>query len=250
MPVKEADPAAAGLDAAFAEAMGAPARPKEPAGPPEIDRDAPHGRDEAGAPLAPYGLTKDGKPKRTAAGRRPRDDQPRTGPVVPPPPPAPEPAGQRDFSGPLGEFADAAWFGLTGLGTIGAKIPLIGRYVPQEKIAAEATVFRSQKDRLIISVNIAAQHNAKARRFAEHCADGTVSWVVMCGFMAMPFLAMSAAVWQGDKALAERELPSLAELAKRNETEMDAFISDLAGQLEATAAEPAPAAGVNGQAPA
>lgn len=234
-PVKAADPDAAALDAAFAEAMGAPARPREPAAPPEIDPDAPHGRGDDGTPLAPHGLTKDGKPKRTPAGRKPKDDQPRTGPAAPHEPGKPGKAGTipaaRDYREPLDEFADALWLGLTGIGMVGGKIPLIGRYIPEQKIAAEAAVFHAEKTRLVTSVNIAAQHNAQARRFAEKCADGTTSWVLMCGFMAMPFLTMSAAVWQGDKALAGKEMPSLAELAKRNEAEMDSFIAGLAEQL-------------------
>jgi hypothetical protein len=82
MPVKEADPRAQELDEAFAAAMSGPARPREAPPPPEVDRDAPHGRDEDGTPKAPYGLTRDGRPKLTAAGRKAKNDQPRPRPRI------------------------------------------------------------------------------------------------------------------------------------------------------------------------
>lgn len=58
MAVKAADPDAINLDEAFREAMSAPAKPREVAAPPELDREAPHGRDDDGKPLAPFGWTK------------------------------------------------------------------------------------------------------------------------------------------------------------------------------------------------
>jgi hypothetical protein len=78
-PVKNADPEAKSLDDAFTAAMGVTARPREPAAPTDIDPDAPFGKDSAGAAIAPYGLTKDGKVRRSNAGRRSKDDMPRIG---------------------------------------------------------------------------------------------------------------------------------------------------------------------------
>src|SRR5579859_8301224 len=61
---------------------------RSPAAPPDVDADAPHGRDDAGQPLAPFGRNKDGSVRRTRAGRKPKEDQARTGPAAPA---APEP---------------------------------------------------------------------------------------------------------------------------------------------------------------
>lgn len=243
MPVKEADPGAKTLDAAFAEAMGAPPRPKEPKAPPEIDPDAPHGRDENGVPLAPHGLTKDGRPRKTAAGRPAKDDKARTGP------PAhgqddkkddPAAAGH-DYAPALTEAADAAWFLTAAVGVAGGKIPVVGKWVPDKKIAAQAVMLRAFQPQLVGAMNLAAQHNDHARKFARKCEDGTISWVLVCGFTTLPFLTASLAIWQGDKALAEHGMPLLEELAKQNEAELDEFVAQMAGQLQEAPAEAAAA---------
>lgn len=236
-PVKDADPAAVSLDSAFTEAMGAPPRPREPGPPADVDPEAPHGRDDAGVPLEPYGRTKAGKIRLSAAGRPAKDDKARTGP--------PDAGGgdgkpgqqliRVDYSAGLAETADACWFVLSGLGKAGGKIPLVGRLVPEAKLAAEAAIFRDQQGELVSCVNIAAQHNPKARRFAEKCAEGGISWVLMCGFMAMPFLTMSVAVWQGDQALAARQMPTLAQLGQANEAEIEKFMNEMAEQFRAAA---------------
>jgi len=73
-----------GLDDEWAKAMEGPSLPREPGPPPEVDPEAPHGRDDQGQPLAPFGLRKDGKPAKSPAGRRSKDDQPRTAPAAGP----------------------------------------------------------------------------------------------------------------------------------------------------------------------
>lgn len=261
-PVKEADPDAQALDDAFAAAMEAPARPREPSAPPEVDNDAPHGRDENGQPLAPFGLTKDGKPRRSAAGRKASnpDNAPRTSPAAAE---APEdakgkPAG-RDYAGPLSEFADAVWFAGSALGKGGSAIPLVGRYIPERKVAAQAGVFRAYKGQLVGAVNLAAQHNARAARFAARIETGDITWVAMCAFMTMPFLTMSAAIWKGDQALAAAGVQGgIGALAAANDTQLDAYLAEVSAQMEALAAQAqaeamaqmeAQQAAVNGHAP-
>ena len=239
MPVKEADPDAAQLDTAFAEAMGAPARPKEPAAPPEIDPAAPHGRDEHGAPLAPFGLTREGVPRRSAAGRKPKDPDSaaRTGPAQPSAPgDTPDNSqGQlepKDFSAPLMDAGESMWFGGSVIATVGPKIPLVGRFIPGQKLSATMAVFDSERPRLAAALNEAAQHDARARKLAEKLASGDVGWALTCMFMVAPFTGAVAAIWQGEDALKQRELPPLAELAKHNETKMDEMLEKISQQMQ------------------
>lgn len=241
--VKEADADAQALDDAFAAAMEAPARPREPSAPPEVDNDAPHGRDENGQPLAPYGLTKDGKPRRSAAGRRAKDDQPRTAPAGSgtgagpgETPGVSAPASTRDYTGPLSEFADAVWFVGSALGKGGSALPLVGQYIPERKVAAQAGVFKAYKANLVSAVNTAAQHNARAARFAARIETGDITWVAMCAFMTMPFLTMSAAIWKGDKALAAAGVQGgVQALAAANDTQLDAYMAEVSAQMDALA---------------
>lgn len=250
MPVKEADPEATSLDAAFADAMGAPPRPREPSAPPELDPDAPHGRGDDGEPLAPYGLTRDGRPRKSPAGRKPKDDQARTAapaevaakaaaaaPALP----------GHDYTPALTEFADALWLVATGTAMVGPKLPLLGRLIPGDKIAAQAFVIRNERLRLATGLNIAAQHNTRARALAEKIEAGNITWVLMCGYMAMPFFAMSVAVWQGDSGLTARELPSLAQLAASNQAAVDQFMAQVEEQMQAAHAEAGVAAGQTGE---
>lgn len=240
MAVKAADPAAKSLDAAFADAMGAAPKPHEPPPPPEIDRDAPHGRDENGEPLAPHGLNKDGSVRKSPAGRKPKDeDRPRVDDT--PAPPAvttpPEGAG-KDYTGDLTAFAESAWFGVSAVGKGGAAVPIVGKYIkPRERqLAAQAGVFRQLSPKLVAAVNLAAQHNARARRFAESVAEGDVTWMLTCAFLVMPFATMSAAVWRGDEAVARlAEGLTIETMAKTNDANFDAYLEQLAEALEIAA---------------
>jgi hypothetical protein len=231
MPVKEADPRARKLDTAFAEAMAGPAKPREAKTPPEIDREAPHGRGEDGTPKAPYGHNKDGSVKRSPAGRKPKDDAARvTGDA-----PAAAPKGTlapHDFSAGLMDAGETLWFGAAVAARLGPQIPLVGKFIPGRKIAATAAVFDAERPRLAAALNLAAQHDARARKVAARLADGEGSWALSVMFMVAPFTAAAAAVWQGDKALAERELPPLAELATRNEEALDRMFTKISAQME------------------
>jgi hypothetical protein len=256
MAVKDADPRAAELDAAFAAAMDGPAKPREAAPPPEVDADAPHGRDDAGEPLAPFGHNKDGSVRKSAAGRRAKDDDAaRTAAVA-------EPAGKgksrhaapppeaQDFSEPLGELHDAIWLGLSGLSMLGPRIPLIGKKLDGDKIAAEGYIWRVNKARLIKSAQITADHNLAARARLAKLATGDTTWVLMAGFTLMPFVAQTAAVFSGDDALRQMNPEaSVQRLAEANRAEWDdameqlrAQAADLAAQAAADVAAGDPAA--------
>lgn len=236
MGVPAADPAAAVLDAAFAEAMGAAPKPKEPAPPPETDPDAPHGRDEAGIPLEPYGRNKDGSIRKSAAGRKARDPdskarissdpapgEARTGTVISP----------QDFTEGLDAFGDAVWLSLTMAG----KLPL-GRlpFVPASApvlVRAEATLFRGHKPMLVSAVNLAAQHSARARRLAEKLDTGDMTWALTSGMMCAPFIIQSVALWKGAVTG-----DVIQDLAGQNDTDLQDFIDQLK-QMMTEAAEQA-----------
>lgn len=250
MPVKDADPQAASLDTAFAAAMGTPPAPREPAAPPDVDPDAPFGRDGDGAPLAPFGLTREGRPRRSNAGRKSNDERAR---VTSSPSSSSSSTGSpssssssasassaaaaapADYSAPLAEFTDTIWFGLSALGKGGSAIPLVGRWIPERKLAAEAYVFRSYRPNLVRALNIAAQHNERARRFASTIATGDLTWSLTVGLLVMPFITSSAAIWKDSEnspSMGDAGLPPVAELARRNDEQLDEFLSQLSAQLE------------------
>jgi hypothetical protein len=238
-PVKEADPAAKSLDAAFAAAMGAPPKPKEPAAPKDIDPLAPHGRDPDGSALAPFGLTKDGIPRKTAAGRPANVDQPRTG----------KPEAPRDdkaavslaqpgqHAKELAGTADGIWFMLSAIGKAAPGIPLIGHRLPAVKIQAQAAVWFATKDRAVAAVSLAAEHNASAARFARKLQADDITWMITCVSLIVPILSLSSMVWakDADAQLKAAEQPSLAELKKKNEAAMDDAIAQITAQVEAAA---------------
>jgi hypothetical protein len=253
--VKTADPSALELDEVFKAAMEGPAKPRVADAPAEIDRDAPHGRDDEGAPLAPYGWTKpvkkgDSSRPRLTRGRPSKDDEARTGTIIPPSQPDKgKPAADldADYSEGLGELADALWFGLTGLGMFGSKIPIVGRFLPEEKLAAEAYVFRANKDKLCGALSLSAKHNASAARFCARATQGEVTWVATAAFMVMPFAGQTAAVLRGAQ-LGEREVEAddgtitrapidTAFLAQQNSVAVDQFVADMQAAAQAQQAE-------------
>lgn len=245
MPVKEADPAATSLDEAFAAAMGAPAKPKEPGAPPEIDPEAPHGRDDNGAPLTPYGLTKEGKVRRSAAGRKSRDDQPRTAPPSSAPA-VPDgkkaAAAAKDYSKALSETADGLWVLATFAGRMPlARLPLLAK-IPAGKggktlatvldgaevrLQAQAALLSENKPGLVAALNIAAENNPRARRLAEKLETGDVTWVIVAAALAGPFLLQTQALWAGK--LDEKEL------AAQNEKHFDEWRTEVAEGMAALA---------------
>ena len=240
-PVKEADPRAKSLEDAFAAAQNTAAKPKEAATPPPVDHEAPHGRDEQGKPIARFGYNKDGSVRKSAAGRKPKDEQART--VEP----ASQPAGgqavegkvlaPQDFSAGLMDAGDAFWFGGSMIAKVGPKVPLLGRLVPGQKLTATMAVFNAHKPTLAAALNEAAQHDLRARKLAVRLSEGEVGWQLTCMFMVAPFVATVGAVWQGDDALAERELPLLGELVSRNEKAMDEMVAKITAQMEAAQAK-------------
>lgn len=234
MAVPDADPDAQALTAAFEQAMGAAPKPLEPPPPPENDPDAPHGRGEDGQPLAPYGLTRDGRPKLTAAGRhrkRDPDNQPRTAPAA---------GGEiaktgtvleaRDYTEAIGETGEVIWLGITAAAHIPLeKIPVLGPRLGNAEIRlhAQAALFDEHRPALAGALNLAAQHNARARAIAEKMATGDVSWQVGCVVMTLPFFMQSAALWQGDDRL------DVQALADANKASWDEWLDRIRSAAQA-----------------
>jgi len=252
--VKDADPSAVSLDAAFAKAMDTPGTPREPGPPPEIDNDAPHGRAEDGTPLAPYGLTKDGKPKRSAAGRKPAaEDKARVAPDGPQGnAEAPKGKGQgnkaepaaRKYAPAIAETLETMWLGGTMIGTAGPDLPVVGKLIPGVQVQAQAAVILLYKDNMASALDLCAQHNASARKLAEKCASGDVGWALNAMFMMLPVVSTSLQVWgkqEREYDPATREpVPTLAEqLAETNRQAFEQYMKKLAAQAEELAQEKA-----------
>lgn len=251
MPVSAAHPDAVRLDEAFAAAMDTPGLPREPGPPPEVDNDAPHGRDEGGQPLAPYGLTKDGKPKRTAAGRKPAaEDKPRVA-ADGPQSPAEAPKGKgkasqelepRKYAPAISETLETIWLGGTVLGTAGPDLPVVGSMVPGVQLQAQAAVILVYKDSIAGALDLCAQHNAMARRLAEKCQGGGAGWALNAAFMMLPVVSASLQVWGKQERETDPQtgqpLPTLAEkMAEQNAVAFRDYMEKLAKQAEEAAQE-------------
>lgn len=245
MPIPDADPRAKDLDQQFAAAMTGPQKPRsEPKAPKEIDPDAPFGRDDAGEPIAKYGRTAEGKIKRSAGGRPSKKDpdharvadalagsspgEPKDGKVVSP----------KDYTADISEAADGLWLLMTGA----SRLPLgrlrVGKIgLPKnagDRLGAQAAVLSMHKHRLAVALNEAAQHNARARRLAEACAGGDVSWVITVGALALPFAFQSLEVWKADGQPGSADV---AGLARQNRAQMAEFMQQMMDGARAIQAE-------------
>lgn len=253
MSVGTVDPNAIDLSEAFRQAMEADPKPRSVASdPPDVDREAPFGREDDGSPKTPYGVNKDGSVRRAAGGRGAADARARVGVVIPPDKTKdskkggkPEPDMNADYSGPLMEACQAIWLGMTGLSMVGPGIPIVGRFLNEDKIGAEAAIFAAQTPAICKSLTIAAKHNAGAARFCAKLASGEVTWVAMAGFTLMPFFVQTSAVLRGDKALAEMD-PSgettLKALNEKNHSDMKLFMDQAMAQMQLLAEAEAAAA--------
>ncbi|HLK00477.1 MAG TPA: hypothetical protein VKU39_11290 [Streptosporangiaceae bacterium] len=251
MPVSAAHPDAVKLDEAFAAAMDTPGRPREPGPPPEVDNDAPFGRGEGGEPLAPHGLTKDGKPRRSPAGRKPAEEKPRTAKTAPAADtpaagagPSATPAAGRYAPG-IADTLEVLWLGGTVVADVGPKVPLVGGLLKNqtEKVHAQAAVLLTFKDQLAGAIDLAAQHNDSARKLAEKLSSGSVGWAMNCAFMILPFVSTSLKVWEKeperpfDQETGE-PVPTLVEtLAGQNREALADYMAKIAAQAQAAAAQ-------------
>jgi hypothetical protein len=252
----DADPKARELDEAFAAAMSGPAKPRsEPVTPPEIDPEAPFGRDEQGQPIAKYGYRNDGTIRRTGAGRKSRDapDRARVDEH-----PAAAVAGQAEqddggYTAGLVGTAQGAWLCLTAA----SKLPLgrlrVGRYgLPADagpRMAAQAYLLDQSKVQLAMALNTAAQHNARARAWARKLASEDATWMLTVASLAGPFTASSIELWKsapgdGDQAQAQARAEAIGRMSAANEEIMETIKAQF--ELALAEAQLAAAAAVSG----
>lgn len=255
MPVKDADPAAQELSAAFAAGMNGTARPAtEPKSPPPVDREAPFGREDDGTPKAPHGLTKEGKPRLSNAGRKPKEDAARVTDAQPEKPPAEaKKAGAPDYSEGLAGAANTAWFTLTLAAQVPwSRTPVLGRIktrggVPlterlgaaQDRIHAQAHILAQGSDSLVASLNLAAQHNGRARRMAQAICEngGDVMWMMQVVMLVKPVTDATVALWTGDFKGQDEDHPAEKWIAQQNRDTWEEVRGSLREQLTKAARE-------------
>lgn len=236
---------AAAVDAAVDAALGdalrqdAAASPPEHAAPPRaeaVDPDAPHGRDDAGTPLAPYGMNKKTKRPNLKPGGPGRghksDDKPR---VTDPGTsgtagPANAASGQQkpagpDYSEDLAGLGYSIWMGASAVR--GGKLPLVK--IPVPDLRPYAYVWEDQLPRGVAAWNAAAQQNATVRGWVQKLAgEGSWQWVIGVGIWGANFLA-------GCQELrADKELAGKA--AAANDQNIKAFLAEQIQQATAHAA--------------
>lgn len=254
MAIPDADPRAKDLDEAFAAAAAGPQKPRaEAKTPADIDQDAPFGRADDGSPISPYGVTKEGKVRRSAGGRPAKNspDAARTAAAPETPVEGKAVPGDRgkgkpephDYTEDLDGLADTAWFGLSMASKIAPKIPVISKLVPEDKLASQAFILAETRPRLVAAANLAAQHSSRAAKFCKSLEGGDGLWALTCMFMVMPVISISMTVWTGDEAeLKEAELPTLKEMAAKNAAKMDDMLAKINAQIAAATAAAMPPA--------
>lgn len=235
-----AAPPADDVDAAFRAALeqeahtAPPEIPSPPRQTPSADPEAPHGRDEHGEPLAPYGYNKKtGLPNRVPGGPgRGRRDRPRTAPAPKAAAAAKPQAGEgkaaaaayaRDLEG----LAATVWIGASAIQ--GGRLPLLGIKLPD--LQPFAYVWHQESPKMAAAWGQAAASNATVRGWVDKLAgDDSWQWLIAVGLTSANFLAACT-------ELAKPERADLrAQLAAANGEALAAF---LAAQVEQATGEPA-----------
>lgn len=195
-----------------------------------VDPDAPHGRDDDGKPLAPYGLIKGtARPRLKPAGpgRPAKADKPRTmtaGKAVAAPGKPAAAGASVDYSAELAGLATSLWIG--GSAIKGGKLPLIGLRVPDAR--PFAYVLHQQTPQLVGAWNQAAQQSPTVRGWVEKLAgEGSWQWVLAVGVTSANFLASCAELARSENAGLR------AQLAERNDAEMAEFLGQAMADAEA-----------------
>ncbi len=235
----------AAVDAALGDALSADAAVSPPEHPPPpraeaADPDAPHGRDDAGTPLAPYGINKKTKRpnlKPAGPGRGHKsDDKPRVTAQGKDTPASPAKAasgqpgsGGRDYSEDLAGLGYSIWMGASAVR--GGKLPLVKITMPD--LRPYAYVWEDQLPRGVAAWNAAAQQNATVRGWVQKLAgEGSWQWVIGVGIWGANFLAGCQEL-RADSGLA-------TQAAAANDLNIKAFLAQQIAQAAGPAPAPAP----------
>ena len=257
MTTATADPKARELDDAFAKAMSGPARPRaEPKTPPEIDPEAPFGREDDGTPIAKYGYRNDGSIRLTGAGRPSRNAPDRARVDDRPAPPVTadgKPAAEDDYTADLIGTAQGAWLCLTAA----SKLPLgklrLGKFgLPpdaSERMAAQAYLLDQSKVQLAMALGTAAKHNARARAWARKLASEDATWMLTVASLAGPFFGASLDLWKGSAPDPEKA-ETIKNMAAANNETMEEVKAQFQAMVIRQQAEVMALAQANGQLPA
>jgi hypothetical protein len=211
------------------------ASPPAPPPPPRRDPDAPHGRDDQGQPLAPYGSKADGTPriKPAGPGRAGKAaqgeqggpggavDKPRVT-VAAPPPGAAQAAAGRDFGPQLDDLVEGSWALLSSL-----PIPWAGVRI---RIHAQAAILHMNKPGLVRGGNVIAQHSPPFASKVDALTTGGAAWMLPALFALAPFVGQSLAMWRSPAAGDIERLAGSNELAFR--AMLDAAAEQLAAEVQ------------------
>ncbi len=205
-PAPPASDAAAAFQAALRR--DAVANPPEMPAPPRIavsaDPDAPHGRGEDGAALAPYGVKADGRPRIKPAGpgrgNRSPDDRPNeTRAAASSPSSSGSKAAAVDYRDDLAGLGMSVWLA-------GSTLPATRPY---------AALFKQSMPGMVEAWNEAAQHNATVRGYVEKLAgEGSWSWVIKVAITTTPFVL---GCWELARPMSEKTPDQAKAKAARNE---------------------------------
>lgn len=198
------------------DAVSAPPElPPPPRMTPSSDPDAPHGRDDQGQPLTPFGTNKKtGKPNLKAGGPgrgKTRADMPRTTSAPRAVGKAVATSGQPDYREDLAGLGMSIWMG-------GAMLPPTRPY---------AHVWKQALPGMVNAWNEAAQQNETVRGYVEKLAgDGSWAWVLGVAVTTAPFLASCWQLAKPEKDPERKELQkqARAKLAAECEAEFTAYI--------------------------
>lgn len=201
-----------------------------PPPPPRRDPEAPHGRDEAGAPLAPYGLKADGtgprlKPAGPGRGGKAAQgavDKPRVT-VAPQGEAARAAASTRDYTEQLDDLAQGVWAVMSGV-----PVPWTNLRI---RFQAQAAIWHGNTPTLVRSGNTIARHCPPVAAKVDALTTGNAAWMLPALFGLAPFVGQSLAMWRSPVAGDIERLAAVNEAAFQQM--LDAATEQLAQEVQA-----------------